>query len=360
MQSKGYIRSLPCITIDSKKLKYNLEAIQKLFVEHKLKAHYATQGICAFEPITKIMAEVGIRDFADSNLDNLVKVKPYAESTILTRLPMLSESREIVNKVDISFNSELETIFALSDAAVVEHKKHGVILLVELGDLGPGILPDDLLSTVHQVLNLRGVKLMGIATSLNTFSGIIPTIDKMQEFAELANQIQSRFGIELEYISGGNSGTIHFISSEDFPQEINHLTVGEAWLLGQETSYGHRISNLHQDIFNLSCEVIENKRKPSKPYGISGKNYRGQRVEFADRGIIRRVILNIGRQDIDFDGIKLHEKGIEHIGSALEYSVFDISGYNRDIEIGGQIDFSMNYSALNSAFASTYVKKVLV
>ncbi|MDI9489733.1 MAG: alanine/ornithine racemase family PLP-dependent enzyme [Clostridiaceae bacterium] len=360
MLGKGYIRSLPCITIDSKKLKYNLEEIQSLLTEHNLKAHYATQGICAFEPLIKLMAETGVRNFADSRLKNLLKVKPYAESTLLTRVPMISEARGIVNKVDISLNSELETIFALSDAAVVENKTHGVILQVELGDLGAGILPEDLLATVHQILNLRGVKLVGISISLNTFAGVITTLEKIQEFRELIKHVEARFGIELEFVTGGNSGTIGLLDSEEFPLEINHLILSEAWLFGRETSYGHRIGNLHQDIFELSGEIIENQRKPSMPDGEIGTNYKGEKLEFTDHGLIRRIILALGAQDIDFSGIKPQEKGIEYIESTLDYSVFDITKYNRDLEIGDQVDFSLNYSALNRAFTSEYVNKVLI
>ncbi|NLM19537.1 MAG: alanine/ornithine racemase family PLP-dependent enzyme [Clostridiaceae bacterium] len=360
MQGKGYVRSLPCVTIDGKRLKYNLEIIRELLEEKGLKTHYATQGICAYEPLLKLMAEAGVRNFADSRLENLIRSKPYADSTLLTRIPMISEVREIVNKVDISFNSELDTIFALSDAAVVERKVHGIILQVELGDLGAGILPEDLLNTVHQILNLRGVKLRGIGAGFNSFSGSIVTVEKLQEFASMISQIESRFGIELEYVSGGNSGTIPILDSEDFPKQVNHLVLGEAWLLGKEASYGHRIKNLHQDVFSLNSEIIENQRKNSQPTGPIGKNYQDRVLEFENIGIIRRIILALGSLDVDFNGITPQEKGIDYIGSTPDFSIFDISKYNRDLEVGDQISFSLNYSALNRIFSSEYVNKVIV
>ncbi|NLJ70365.1 MAG: alanine/ornithine racemase family PLP-dependent enzyme [Clostridiaceae bacterium] len=360
MQGKGYIRSLPCVTIDSKKLRYNLEIIQELIKDKGITAHYATQGICSYEPLLKVMAEAGVRKFADSRLDNLIQAKPYADSTLLTRIPMISEAREIVNKVDISFNSELDTIFALSDAAVVERKVHGVILQVEMGDLGAGILAENLLNTVHQILNLRGVKLRGIGAGFNYFSGSIATIEKLQDFASLINQIESRFGIELEYVTGGNSGTIPLLDSEDFPTQINHLVLGKAWLLGKETSHGHRIKNLHQDVFSLNSEIIENQRKNSRPNEPIGINYQDQVLEFEDIGIVRRVILALGSQDVDFSGITPLEKGINYIGSTPDISIFDISKYNRDLAIGDQISFSLNYSALNRIFSSEYVNKVII
>ncbi|HHU53628.1 MAG TPA: alanine/ornithine racemase family PLP-dependent enzyme [Clostridiaceae bacterium] len=360
MQGKGYIRSLPCVMINSKKLKYNLETIQNLIAEKRLSAHYATQGVCAYEPLLKLMAESGIRNFADSRVDNLIKAKPYADSTLLTRIPMISEAREIVNKVDISFNSALDTIYALSDAAVVERKVHGIILQVELGDLGAGVLPEVLMSTVHKILNLRGVKLRGLAAGFNYFSGSIATIEKLQEFSLLVSQIESRFGIELEYVSGGNSGTIPILDSADFPSQVNHLVLGKAWLLGKETSYGYRIKDLHQDVFILNSEIIENQRKNSQPAEPIGNNYQDKILDFEDIGIIRRIILALGSQDVDFSGIVPLEKGINYIGSTPDISIFDITKYNRDLVVGDKIDFSLNYSALNRTFSSEYVNKVIV
>ena len=107
----------------------------------------------------------------------------------------------------------------------------------------------------------------------------------------LVSQIESRFGIELEYVSGGNSGTIPILDSADFPSQVNHLVLGKAWLLGKETSYGYRIKDLHQDVFILNSEIIENQRKNSQPAEPIGNNYQDKILDFEDIGIIRRIIL---------------------------------------------------------------------
>lgn len=360
MTNKLSLKGLPCVTINSQKLKYNIKSIQRMLAEHQINAHFDTKAIAAHESILSLMVDSGIENFADSSLENLRKIRPFAKSILLNRLPMLSEVKEIVQHVDISVNSELDTIFALSDAAVVEQKKHGIILLVELGDLSAGILAENLLDTVHQILNLRGIELKGIGFNLNTFSGVRTTIDKTQEFAELIRKIERRFEIDLDYISGGNSGTINLISKEDMPSEINHLTIGQAWLLGRESSYNYRISDLNQDVFSLHAEILENKRKASKPQGEIGSNYRGEEIDFADIGTIRRIILAIGAQDVDVSGIIPKEKGIDFIGSTLDYSIYNVSKYNRTLNIGDLVELNPNYSALNRLFNSDRVKKVLL
>lgn len=352
--------ALPCLTINKSKLQYNLDTLARILDHKGINAHFSVKTFSGYEPIIKIMSEAGIANFSDSNLDNLALIKPYAKSTFLNRIPMLSEISRVVREVDISLNSELETIFALSDAAVVQNKKHGVILAVEMGDLAEGILPENLINTIHQILNLRGVDFKGIRFSLNTFAGINATLDKVQLFAELTRQIEERFEIKCEYVSAGNSGTINLLNDEEFPAGINHLVVGQAWMFGLDTSTQHRISDLYQDIFKLYAEIIENKRKDSYPNGIQGQNYKNQSPEFEDVGNIRRIILALGDLDVDIESLQPKEKGIDLIGSTLDYSIYNISRYNHDVGIGSLIEFVPNYPALNRLFNSARISKVII
>lgn len=354
------LRSFPAITIDSRKLKYNLEQIKFILEQKQITAHYLTTGIAAYPPIIEMMADCGIEQFADSSLENLRLIRPYAKSVMLSRIPKISEASRVVEEVDLSVNSELETIFALSDAAVVSHKKHGIILMLEMGDLAEGFLAEDIINTVHQVLNLRGITLKGIRFNLNTFSGVKTDLAAIQRFAALAEEIRQSFDIELDYISGGNSGTLSLLKNPDFPQNINHLILGQAWLLGKENNEQHRIADLHQDIFTLYAEVVENKRKESMPKGEPGLNYAGRQLTFEDIGLIRRVILALGSQDVDFSGLTIREKGIEFIGSTLDYSIFNVSKYNHEIRVGDSLEFYPDYVALNRLFNSQRIEKLII
>ena len=47
-------------------------------------------------------------------------LKRYARSALLVRMPMISEASDVVCLADISLNSELDTIRALSDAALAQ------------------------------------------------------------------------------------------------------------------------------------------------------------------------------------------------------------------------------------------------
>ena len=51
---------------------------------------------------------------------------------------MISEADKVVEYADISLNSELETIRALSKEALIKGRSHNIILMVDLGDLREG------------------------------------------------------------------------------------------------------------------------------------------------------------------------------------------------------------------------------
>ncbi len=352
-------KNFPCLSIDSQKLTYNIQSLIQFLRSKGIAAHFSTKGVAAYEPIVKIMLEAGVQTFSDSSLDNLERVKPYAKNLILDRIPMLSEVTRVVSNVDISLNSELETVFALSDAAVVQNKKHGVILLVELGDLSAGINEEDIFDFVHQVLNLRGIEFKGLRFALNSMYGVRTNPQKLQEFTDLVHRIEERFDFQMEYVSAGNSGMIEALYDEDFPIDFNHVIVGQAWLFGRETSYQHRIMDLHQDVFSLYAEVVENKRKNSAPTGDLGLNYKEISPSFHDVGVIRRIIVALGEQDVTFSDIKTKEKGIEFLNASMDYSIFNVSKYNHDLKIGDIIEFQPNYSGLNRLFNSTRIYKVV-
>ena len=71
----------------------------------------------------------------------------------------------------------------------------------------------------------------------------------------------------------------------------------EALFLGRETAYGKILPGLHQDCFELAAELIEVKNKPSYPIGIMGMDSFGRVPEIKDRGLMKRGILAIGKQD---------------------------------------------------------------
>lgn len=349
--------SYPQLRIDLKKLSENAGRLAGLLKEKGIRFHYVTKCFCAYEPMVRALADAGFRDYADSRLENLEALGRYARSRLLVRIPMISEASAVVCLADISLNSELETIRALSDAALTQGRVHGVILMVELGDLREGVMPEDVRQTVSEILELKGVRLRGVGVNFNCYGGVIPDRGKMERLIAVAEALQSRYGLEMEFVSGGNSGSLYLILNGDMPKGISHLRIGEGLLLGRETSFGDPIPNLHPDVFSLRCEVVECRLKPSLPDGKQGLNAAGERPYFEDRGTICRAILAIGGQDVATTGLTPLMPGVDFLGNSSDHAIFDVTHAERGVRVGDTLDFAMNYKALNGLFASRYVHK---
>ena len=93
------------------------------------------------------------------------------------------------------------------------------------------------------------------------------------------------------------------IKKGQFPRGINNLRLGEAVILGNETAYGERIPGTHGDGVVLEAQIVEVKTKRSLPVGEIGVDAFGRKPVYQDRGMRKRAILAVGRQDVDVDGI---------------------------------------------------------
>jgi len=268
---------------------------------------------------------------------------------------MPSEVERVVEHADMSFNTEISVIRLLANQATKRGKIHRVILMIELGDLREGILPSNIESVVKETIGLRGIKLAGVGTNLACFGGVRPSEANMRELSAIAGNLQRKFGINFEVVSGGNSANYQwFVSAPDIGL-VNHLRIGEAILLGRDTLTREQIPDLYIDAFTLVAEVIELKTKPSRPYGEIAQDAFGHIPVFEDKGNMRRAILALGRQDVDVSAIKPRIKA-NVLGASSDHLILDVG--DSDLEIGAEVRFDVGYSALLRAMMSPYVEKV--
>jgi len=268
---------------------------------------------------------------------------------------MPSEVERVVEFADVSLNTEISVIRLLAEHAAKHGKIHRIILMIELGDLREGILPSDVETVVKGTISLRSVKLAGIGTNLACFRGVRPTEANMRELSSIAGNVQRKYGINFEIVSGGNSANYQWFVSTPDVGLVNHLRIGEAILLGCDTLTRERIPGLYTDAFTLVAEVIEFKTKPSRPYGEIVQDAFGHGPAFADKRYIRRAILALGRQDVDVSAIKPRIKA-DVLGASSDHLILDVEG--PDLEVGDEVRFDVGYSALLRAMTSPYVEKV--
>jgi predicted amino acid racemase len=314
-----------------------------------------TKAVLGEPSIAKAMIQGGVKFIADSRIENIQKMKSAGISTqfVLLRTP-LSQAESIVKNADISLNTEIETLKKLSYHAKGQNKIHQVIIMVELGDLREGILPCDLPQLVRKTLSLPHIKIIGIGCNLACYGGIKPDDKNMRELSELVDLLEKEFHIDLEIISGGNSANFEWFKSSQDVGRVNNLRLGESILLGCETVGRKVIPGLHTGAFQLIAEVIESKRKASVTLGEICQDAFGNVPGFLDRGDHQRVIIALGRQDVQVSNLKSNNK-LKMIGSSSDHIILD--GENHNLEVGDEIRFSLDYSGLLATMTSPFVIK---
>ena len=349
----------PHLEIDLDKIEHNTRTIVELCNKHNIAVAGVTKVTCGHPQVAKAMLRGGVTAIADSRLENIQRlIKGGVDAQfMMLRLPSLSRADEIIEYADISLNSELAVLEALSETAQFFGKLHDVILMVDLGDLREGIWPDDFIQFVREAIKLPGIQIKGIGTNLACFGGVIPDEDNMKQLVGLANEVEQICNFQLEWISGVNSSGLNLIASGGMPKRINHARIGEAILLGRETTQRSPWPNTYQDAFLLHAEILELKKKPSIPLGNRSEDAFGKHPEFKERGDIWRALLNVGREDIDVEGIAPLDPCITILGASSGYLAVDMTDATGSVRVGDTLAFSVNYSALLTAMTSKYVKK---
>lgn len=349
---------MPRIEISLSKIRDNARMLSELYRQKGISLMGVSKAVLGEPSIVEAMIQGGVRFIADSRLENIQKMKKAGLSTQFVLLrTALSQAESVIQSVDISLNTEIETLKKLSYYAKAHHKIHPVIVMVELGDLREGILLSDLSQFIQQTLSLSHIKLVGIGCNLACYGGVKPDDKNMSELSERVESIEKEFQMRLEIISGGNSANYDWYKSTPDVGRINNLRVGESILLGCETVNRKAIPGLHTKAFQLIAEVIESKKKPSLPFGEICQDAFGNISHFPDRGIRQRAIIALGRQDILVSGLKSNQK-LEILGSSSDHIILDSQNHN--LQVGDEVNFNLDYGALLAAMTSPFIRKKFI
>jgi predicted amino acid racemase len=139
--------------------------------------------------------------------------------------------------------------------------------------------------------------------------------------------------------------------------EINNLRIGEGILLGTDIINERFFENFNHYNFNLRAEVVELQDKPSSPEGDMAFGGQGRNQVIEDKGVRKRAILAVGKQDIDYHGLYPVDSGIEVLGASSDHLLLDVSDLEKDLKVGDILKFKMNYSSMLRAMTSKYVEK---
>ena len=359
----------PRLVIDLKKLKSNLDAVSHITKdEGGCSLMIVTKGLCADREMVHVVCEHPAVDFvADSRVKNIKtyadEVRKSGKKTVLLRIPMHDEAAEVVKYVDLSFNSELSTMRLLNEEAKKLGVEHNVLLMIDLGDLREGIFyqnEDTIFETVEEILAMSNINLYGIGVNLTCYGAIIPKNDNLSLLTALAEKIENKFGIKLSMVSGGNSSSIYLVEKGELPKGINNLRLGESFLLGNDTAYETKLPGTTSDALILEAQIVELKEKPSLPIGEVGVDAFGQKPYYEDRGIIKRAIIAVGKQDTDIDSMTPLDEKIDILGGSSDHIILDVTKSDKEYKVGDVVSFTLGYGGMLKTATSAYVEKAYV
>lgn len=308
----------------------------------------------------------GAKWIASSRIEQLARARKAGVTLplMMIRVPMISEISEMIEICDYSLESEFATIKAIEEEAAKSGRVHNIILMADLGDLREGFFELEELVDVAKYIedSCDCVRLAGIGTNLGCYGSVMPTEDKMEQLASYADAVEEAIGRPLEIISGGATSSMMPLFDGVMPDKINMLRIGAISACGPledlKRSYGRKeVDVLRDDCFTLEAEVIEVKRKPTRPIGRLGVDAFGQKPNYKDRGMRQRALLAIGRADFgDIEDIIPETKGAEVIGASGDHTIVDIEDCSDVICTGDIMRFKLRYSAIMRLTSSENVK----
>ena len=318
-----------------------------------------TKVTCGSPEVARAMLAGGVSGLADSRLENLAGLRASGiEAPLwLLRSPVPALAEEAVRLADVSLESEVDTVVALDVAAARLGMRHAIVVMVDLGDLREGIMPAELPAFLKRASALTNIDILGVGLSLTCYGAIVPDAENLGELVALTHAAETQLGRRL-LVSGGMSSSLDALIEGTLPDRVDSLRIGESILLGVSTVTRERILGLHTDAIVVEAPVIECLVKPSLPTGTSAQDAFGGFPVFENRGIRRRAICAIGRQDADPDGLVPVDSHVEVLGASSDHLVLDVDAMPVPPRIGDSIAFVPSYSATLRLFTSRYVEKV--
>ena len=339
----------PQLEVDLGKLKENLTALRERCQDSFVGIIGVVKGVNAWDAVVRVFDEAGLPYLATSRLDQLGKLRGMGVRTplMLIRVPMLSELDDMVRIADASLQSDLTVLRAADAAAARAGKTHGVLLMIDLGDLREGFWnAEELIDAAVEVeTKLTHLHLLGVGVNLSCYGSILPDKRNMQGLVSLAYEVEQAIGRPLEIVSGGSSTSMYMTLGGTMPYRVNNLRLGEIALLG--SIYGCDPEFTHKDVFTLRAEVVECRDKPSFPVGQLTVDAFGRTQEYEDRGIRRRALVAVGRLDYGEPcDITPRMAGIEVLGASSDHTILDVEAVKDKIHTGDILEFDVNYASL--------------
>lgn len=347
----------PRLVIDKEAVLANAAVLQSMGAQHHIHITPVVKALAGYDELIRDIAALGFSRIGDSSLLHIRNYTNISAEKWLLRSPMVCEIPQLLALTDGALISEERLLRELEAEAKQQGKEYKVILMAELGDLREGCDQQEIIRLSVLAESLPHVHLEGIGANLSCYGNILPGQQNMAAMAAMTAAVEEVLERKLAVVSGGNSSSLKMLASGQLPAAVNDLRCGESMLLGMIPCYDVPAAWLRQGAFTVETEIIEIKTKPSLPWGESGScDSFGGSTSFEDKGLRKRALAALGKQEIYINGLTPLDRGVELLGGSSNYLVCDITE-GPDYQVGDIIAFSCDYAALATGMCSQYLEK---
>ncbi len=351
----------PRISIDLGIIENNARLVREACARAGIGTVAVVKGVGARPPIAAAIARGGCRSFASSRLEQLAALREAAadlasgvpaDATMgLLRAPGRSEAALAVALADWSLQSEAAALEATADAAEARGVRHGVTLMLDLGDLREGWFDRrELVAAALRVeRELPSLRLRGIGTNLGCYGAVLPTPENLGVLVDAAREVEDAIGRSLDVVSGGATTSLPLVARGRMPAGVNELRIGEAILCGKDLPLFHRVElpGVRGDAITLRAELLEKHVKPSYPIGARLRDAFGACPEYEDRGTRTRLLLGVGKRDVGNHELLTPRDGrVRVVGSSSDYLICEADEPCDDLRYGSILEFDALYGAM--------------
>jgi len=358
------------VVINLEALRDNLQAVDGWLRQYGAAWTVATKALSGHGETLRALIAMGVRSVTDSRLDNLRAMGELSSELErwYLRPPHPSAAAEVVAHSDVSLNTELATLEALSREARAQDRLHSVFPMVELGDLREGIPPAELLDFCSRANALPGLRLAGLGAQLGCVSGLGPTPDHVAQLQLYLELVERKLGIKLPLISAGSTMFLPMLLDGVLPPGVSHWRIGEALYLGSNLVSGGLLPGLNNDVIRLEAEVVEIKKKSLIPLGqvVEGTPFAPLAPEHGEGEAVRasaamqrgyRALIAIGQLDTEVSGLEPVDTRQQIAGASSDITVLNIGQDHNGLEVGDTVRFKASYSAFVRLLSARYLPK---
>lgn len=327
------------INIHLSKIKYNAVLLQQMLHHRGVRMIPVTKCMAGDAKVHAMLRELGFDLLAESRLKHIPAQQTPRKDFMLIKGSVPEEAAQTVQKTRVSLQTEMETIRALSAAAVEQNTKHQVLLMVDWKDGREGVLTYEVVSYVKQIVALEGIAFKGLAFNFMCYRQMPPTEEDLPYMHQLIEAVEKDTGIHLHTISGGNSSMLTLAMYQDLGR-INELRVGEAIFRGYETAYNMRLPQLYDNAVTITGRIIEIK----------------PRLDMRTRQSYLQALVDIGQLDTAVDDIMPFDEHLSIVGYTSDVLLLNL-GVADYYQVGDNVTFELGYNALAHSMHSHQLEK---